>query len=380
MVRTELNSWERVKLAIQHEETDRPPVDFAVAPELVDRLLKELSLSSHEELLELLGVDIRVVRPKYIGPKDRFGELGVDALGATETTTDIWGVVRTPVQNRFQTYSEIVHHPLADAQSLDEIENFAWPSVDWYDFSHIEEQIKEWDRKQKRWITCAAGGAFESPWYMRGLEQYLMDLIENPELTGAIVRHVTDFYIEYGRRIFEASNGRLDMIETGGDLGTQQGMLLSPNLWRQRVKPGSYKLISTFAGYGVKTCYHSDGAIRPVIPDFIDMGLDVLDPIQPLAKGMDPILIKKDFGDRITLHGAIDEQELLPHAGANEVFEHTRRLAGMMSAGGGYILCASQILQADTPTENILAMYHASGSLNKADIKMNFQNETRTPM
>lgn len=205
--------------------------------------------------------------------------------------------------------------------------------------------------------------AFELPWYLRGLDQFLVDLVEKPDLAQAIIRNVVDFALAQLRKVHYACDGRLDMVVIGSDIGTQRGMMLSPALWREQIKPRTKQLIQASADLGLKSYYHSCGAIRPVIPDFIEMGLDVLDPIQPLAEGMEPALIKRDFGDRLTLHGGIDEQELLPHGTGRQVFEHTRQLATALGQGGGYILAPAHAIQADTPTENILAMYRAAGSI-----------------
>jgi len=235
--------------------------------------------------------------------------------------------------------------------------------VEWFDVSHLRAEIKRLNRKEKRWIKCFGGGAFETPWYMRGLDQFLIDLIENPELAEAISRHAVDFFIARTRMIFEACDGQLDMILTGGDIGTQRGMMLAPDLWRKHIKPYSHKLFKTYAGWGVKLIYHSCGAIRPVIPDFIEMGLDVLDPVQPLAAGMDPVSLKQEFGAQLAFHGGIDEQHLLPHGSSRAVLEHTREMIRVLGRGGGYILAPAHAFQADTPTANILAMYRAAGSV-----------------
>jgi len=353
----ELNSRERVRLAVEHQETDRVPVDYYAVPEVSERLIQELKVDDPDQLHDLLGIDFRQVAGRYVGPADKAGGFNV-----LDTAQDIWGVVRKPATNAFSTYAEIVHHPLGGMTTVAEIDGYDWPSVEWFDFSHIRDQIRQWDRREPRWTWCFGGGAFESPWYMRGLDQFLIDLIEQPDLAEAISRNVVKFYIACMRKLYEACDGRLDMVLTGGDIGTQRGMMLAPELWRKHVRPYTELLIRTYAGWGLKTIYHSCGAIRPVIDDFIRMGLDVLDPIQPLAEGMAPISIKEEFGDQLTLHGGIDEQQLLPTGTADEVFEHTRRMKDVLSRNGGYILCAAHAIQADTPSENILAIYRAAGS------------------
>ncbi len=358
-----LNSWERVKMAIEHKNTDRVPVDYSAVSEITERLQKELNCSDYDSLLEVLGVDFREISPTYIGPKDRYYGSWITERPSQGEWKDIWGVVRKPVINMYGSYNEIVYYPLAKMNTVKEIEDYDWPKIEWFDFSNIYSQIKRWDKSQKRWIKASVGGAFESPWYMRGFEKFIMDMMDRPELCEAIIRNVVKFHISMARELFEASKGRLDMIETGGDIAGQENMMISPLLWRQQIKPYSQLLIQTHSTWGAKTMYHSDGNIRTVINDFIDMGLDVLDPIQPLAKDMEPVSIKTEFGSKITLHGAIDEQELLPHADSKKVREHVRYLIDELGKDGGYILAAAQTLQADCPTKNIIAMYEEAGSM-----------------
>jgi len=137
-------------------------------------------------------------------------------------------------------------------------------------------------------------------------------------------------------------------------------MLLSPELWRKHIKPYSEQLIRPFKDMGLKTFYHSCGSIVPVIEDFIEMGLDILDPIQPKAEGMNPEALKSRFGDRLAFHGGVDEQELLPRGTVDEVRNEVHRLIDILGQQGGYIICAAHAIQPDTPMENILAMYEAA--------------------
>jgi len=134
-------------------------------------------------------------------------------------------------------------------------------------------------------------------------------------------------------------------------------MMLAPDLWRKHIKPYSEKLIRTFKEMGLITFYHSCGSIVPVIEDFIEMGLDILDPVQPAAEGMEPTKLKRQFGGRLAFHGGIDEQHLLPHGTPEEVRNETRRLIDAMGTDGAYIVCPAHAIQPDTPPDNIMAIY-----------------------
>jgi uroporphyrinogen decarboxylase len=271
---------------------------------------------------------------------------------------DFFGIVRQPVKHAFGSYNEIIRHPLAEATTVEDVEAFPWPKVDWFDFSHLKEEISQVNGDRRYAIMYdRGGGAFEHPWYLRGFERFLLDLVEHPSVAEAIADHVVDFFQRLDAKALEASDGRIDIISSGGDIGGQRNMLVSPDLWRRHIKPYSRKLITPFKERGVITYYHSCGSIVSVIEDFIEMGLDILDPIQPNAAGMDPLRLKRQFGDRLTFHGGIDEQRLLPRGSPQEVRAEAGRLIDILGADGGYILCPAHAIQADTPVENILTLY-----------------------
>jgi uroporphyrinogen decarboxylase len=342
--------------AVEHRTPDRVPRSYYGTAEMNQKLITHLGLNSYEELLRYLKTDIREVAGRYVGPKEYSGAPGIRAVG-----TDIWGVEWKPVKNEFGTYNEIAHHPLASARTVKDVEAYHWPNPDWFDFSHLKEEIKRLNDKERYAVKFFVGGGFESPWYMRGLEQFLLDLIECPELAAAICRHVVGFYKERAMRALEAAAGMIDILGSGGDIGAQKGMMLSPGLWRERIKPWSRELIRPFKDMGLKTFYHSCGSIVPVIEDLIEIGVDILDPVQPRAEGMELESLKKAFGDRLTFHGGVDEQELLPFGTPADVEKEVERLLGVFNRNGGYILCPAHAVQPDTPIENLLAMYRKAG-------------------
>jgi len=349
-----MEPYERVFAAINHRESDRPPINYLATPEVHAELKRHLGIEDDEKLRQFLGADIRYVSANYVGPEGTTGAAGVGAAGK-----DFLGIVWEPVKNEFGTYNEIAFHPLAHVTTVEEVEEYAWPSVDWFDYSHLVEEITRLNADHRHAILFFAGGAFETPWYMRGLERFLMDLVECPEIAEAIARRSMEFYQARAMRAIEASDGRIDIIGSGGDIGTQRGMMLAPDLWRTHIKPYSEQLIRPFKEMGLTTFYHSCGAIVPVIEDFIDMGLDILDPIQPKASGMDAALLKSRFGDRLAFHGGIDEQELLPRGTVAQVRDTVQGLIDILGKQGGYIACAAHAIQPDTPVENALAMYQA---------------------
>ena len=223
-----MNGYERVASAVQHKKTDRLPIDYIATPEAHAALKAHLDIDDEEILLRRLGCDFRRVSGRYVGSEGTTGAAGVNASG-----TDFLGIVWKPVQNQFGTYNEISYHPLGKATTVKEIEDYPWPSIDSFDFSHLSDEIDRINRDERYCIMFFAGGAFETPWYMRGMERFLMDLVEYPDIAEAIVSRATESYKQRALRAIEESKGKIDLVGSGGDIGTQRGMMLSPDLWRQ---------------------------------------------------------------------------------------------------------------------------------------------------
>ena len=350
-----MSGYERVLKAVRHERSDRLPIDYSATPEAHAQLKKHLGIEDDEALRKRLGCDIRLVGGRFVGPDDMVGAAGGDAQGK-----DFLGVVWKPLKNEFATYYEMAFHPLANVTTVKEVEAYPWPSVDWFDYSTLSDDIDRLNHDDRNCICFFVGGSFETPWYMRGMSRFLMDLVECPDIAEAISARATEFYKQRALRAIEAAKGKIDMVYSGGDIGTQRGMMLAPDLWRTRIKPYSSQLIRTFKDMGIMTMYHSCGSIVPVIDDLIEMGLDILDPIQPLAEGMDPVSLKKRFGDRLVFHGGIDEQHLLPHGTAEDVRAEVLRLMAELGGDGAYIVCPAHAIQPDTPPENVMAIYDAA--------------------
>ena len=348
-----MNSKERVWAAVRRERPDRPASSLRCTPEAWDSLKKYLGVETNQDVLDALDVDLRWVGPPFIGPEER------SAVPLGSEGTDFWGCHSRKVENDFNAYFELDHHPLANARSVQDIARHDWPSVDWWDYRAIPEAIRAVNRKEPRAIIFFAGGSFETPWYMRGMEAFLVDLYENPDIAHAICSRVTEYYLQRTARAIDAARGQIDMIGSGGDIGSQRGMMLNPDVWREKIKPYSGKLISTYKKQGFATFYHSCGSIVPVIDDLIEVGLDVLDPIQVGAAGMKPEELFPAFGNRLSFHGAIDEQKLLPHGTPKQVYEETTRIIGVLGQKGGYIVSPCHQVQGDTPPENIVAIYDA---------------------
>jgi len=351
----ELTPRELVKLALDHKETPRTPFSFGfgINPPARVQLMEHLGHNSLQQTDDYLKEyeDIIHLSIPYIGPSDK------NCTNPDGETTDIWGVKRKPVPyGKGGTYHEISYYPMAKIESVSELDSFEWPNPDWYDYAAIPDVLKEINPGGKYAVRLGNGNMFETTWYMRGLEQIMVDLIDDPELLHEIFKRVTDFHITYFERALNTARGEIDIAFTADDIAGQNGMLLSPEIWKTQIKPWHKKLNARLHEFEVKILYHTDGAAHSVLEDLIDMDIDAWEAVQLDAKGMDADDIKKRAGDKLAFHGGISVQQLLPFGTPDEVRKEVGRLVNVLGKGGGYIAAPSHAVQAGTPPENIVAM------------------------
>ena len=356
-----MDSRERVALALDHKEPDRVPIDYWATREINARLIERHGLSSQEQLLDHFGVDFRYIEgPGYIGP-----EPTVRPDGSVE---DHWGVPRIGVEvgsgDKTGAYREVVDFPLESAASLDEVRDYAkWPSPDWFDYDCVRDQVAEARGIGKvvvfmgdRTNRCAQ---LKPAMYVRGISKILEDLVLAPEIAEHLFTRIAEFYMQYARRTLEAAGGGIDILFTGDDFGTQNGLFMSPDMWRRFLKPGFRAFVDLGHQHGCKVAHHSCGSIKPIIPDLIECGLDILNPVQPDVHDMNRTELKKLFGDRLCFHGSISIQHTLPFGTPDDVRNEVRERLETLGPGGGFIFCTAHNIQADTPLENVEALFDA---------------------
>lgn len=346
-----ITSRERVLTAARGGKPDRIPLDLWATSEVCEMLYRHFGISTPKALWERLHLDKIVgVFPRYVGPPERM-------LTDGRKQVPPWWVTQKSIHYGTGCYREAVEWPLRDATTIEELEAFQWPSADWYDFSTIAAQCDEWPEQ-------AIEGCYVAPFYwhnhVRGLEQSCIDLIAEPALTAYILRRIGDFCREYATRFFEAAPGKIHLTQVTDDYGSQHGLLISAESYRKWFKPIQKRLIDLAHQAGVLVMHHDDGAIRPIIPDLIELGVDILNPIQHVCPGMDRAELKRDFGDRLCFHGGVDNQDVLPHGSVEDVRREVRDCMSTLGAGGGYILAPCHNIQPVTPVENILAMYETA--------------------
>ena len=354
-----MDARQRVSLALDHQEPDRVPIDYWATSSVNARLLAHFGFSTQEELLKHFDVDFRYIDgPKYVGPSPEVREDG--------SVEDHWGVPRVRVEvatgEEMSTYQEVLNFPLKEATSVDEIRDYPkWPSPDWFDYDCVAEQAAAARRTGKvvvfmgdRMNRCAQ---LKPAMYVRGIDQILLDVALAPEIAETIFEKIAAFYQEYARRTFEAADGGIDVFMMGDDFGTQKGLFMSPEMWRRFLRPGFEAFVALGRKYGCKVAHHSCGSIRPIIPELIECGLDVLNPVQPDVANMDRRELKRSFGDRLSFHGSISIQKTLPFGTPEDVRDEVRERVQTLAPGGGFVFCTAHNIQADTPTENIVALF-----------------------
>jgi uroporphyrinogen decarboxylase len=347
-----MNSKVRVLSTLKGEKTDRVPLFYRDTPEVEKRLLKDLKLKDREELLQCLNIDFRWVGPEYIGPK-----LSID----DNRKFDIWGIKYKYVKTKTGGYWENVSFPLLNVEDIDFLEDYQWPSIDWFDFSVLDEQL---ERYKDYAIMTAPGHA--SPGLLAviqeliGMERALTDMLLNPEFYYKLSEKILGFQQKYVEKLFEAAKGRIDFFRIGDDYGTQRSLLMSPLLWKEFMQPYLITLSKNAKRNGAYYYHHSCGAVSKLIPLFIETGVDVLDPLQVKAEGMKPESLKKQYGDKICFSGGVDTQDLLVNGEPKDVENYVNWLLDIMAPGGRFFIGPSHNFQGDVPTENILAMYKAA--------------------
>ena len=386
---SEVTPRERVNLALSHQAPDKVPVDFLAVPEIWDLLAARFEIArapfdvtcyfepAWEEILRRLQVDCRVISyDQFCAPPEsafsRGGRTEWWRVQSRSTPARMWrwvgpdGVATEIFGRRFKVqanalgaYEENIP-ALAAAKSLADIQAHRWPDPDWWDFRPVKSVIRDMNRDQPHHVRFRMGAVFELAWQLRGMENFLTEMAIDPAIPTYMMERITDIIVEVTRRLLDEAGDEIDMVYFYDDIGGNQNLLISKKMWRTFIRPCHQKLIDIAKRRGKLVMYHTDGAVRPLIPDLIEMGVDVLNPIQPGTSGMDAAALKRDFGARLSFHGGVDIVGLLPTASPTQVRKTARRLVSDLGQDGGYIMAGSHHIQCDTPLENIFALYELS--------------------
>jgi uroporphyrinogen decarboxylase len=323
---------ERIRSAIAHKETDYCPYTLGLGGELRERLV---ALTGDD------GFDEKLV-PHYMG-------VGSNYPNTSERVDDshyrdAYGVVW---EESLRGELGVVNDPVLKRSSL---EGYTFPSARVPEaFESIPAQLKAHPDRYAVWGIGFS--LYERAWSLRGIEGLLMDLVEAPDFVDELLDRICEFNLEM---IDQACRHDFDCVRFGDDWGAQSGMIMGPGLWRRFIKPRFARMVERALSYGKHTFLHSDGDIVEVIPDLIEIGLTILNPVQPDV--MDIYDVKRRFGKDITFWGGVSVQHLLPYCSETEVREEIRRLLREVGAGGGLVISPTHSLGRDIPLENLIAM------------------------
>jgi len=368
-----LSHRERVVKTLRHQEADRVPFDLGSTRNSSIHLVAYQKLKAHfgvkaedrilhkfmqiatvdEPILQALDIDFRCVSP---GRPESRPEIPVGEDGYQ----DEYGVVRRKPSRSF--YYDMVKSPLAGAITLQDILKFPWPDPTDPGYTRgLRQQMLQLRHNTDYAIVLNLSSAFvHLTQFLRGFEDWFIDLAADQKLAEALFDATVEHNAAIAENVLKVGGDLADIVSTGDDLGTQNGPLVSPELYRKLFKPRHKKFLDTIRKHtSAFIHFHSCGSIYKLLGDLIDIGVDAIHPVQVAARDMDSHNLKKEFGDRLTFWGGVDTQRVLPKGTVGEVKKEVKRRIEDFAPGGGYILGAVHNIQADVPVENILALYEA---------------------
>ncbi|MEM2134817.1 MAG: uroporphyrinogen decarboxylase family protein [Candidatus Jordarchaeaceae archaeon] len=379
----ELSHRERVEMALNHEEPDRVPIEFGGADNTIYEAPSYWPIKpkyGYSALVNYLGLK-NVSEPQILASNcvasvderilDRFGSdfvtyfmrpLGEIKVEADGTVIISWGVKAKMVGYYWEPFDGPLRNPKITFKDIDNLEppNPEDPAIHKY----VRKEVKELRERTHRAIVGSpfmVDNIFHQYTYMRGFTQMMLDMKKNPEIFLYLADTILDVHCSIIEAFFSECGDYVDFALLQEDLGTQQTPFFSPEDYKKYIKPYHKGLIDSIKSVtDAKIYFHSCGAIFPLIEHLIDIGVDVLNPIQPLAKGMDAESLKKAYGNRLTFCGGIDAQKLLPNGTPQEIEAEVKRVIEILGKNGGYILAPSHNLQGDVPPQNVVAMFDAA--------------------
>jgi uroporphyrinogen decarboxylase len=276
---------------------------------------------------------------------------------ADGSTTDIWGAKRKKVKVPLGVLEQFISFPLEAAQNIADLKKYTWPQPDWWDFTHLRSFINKFNDTEIYNIRYRLGSFFETAWSLYNFEKFQLDLVLNPHMPQYIMERIAEVHIQNLSTVLEIAGDLIDIVYFYDDIASQNSLLISPKMYDIFIKPFHNSVIEVATNYGKPTMMHCCGSVYPLIENLIEMGLRILNPIQPSARDMNPEKLIKEFGNRIVFHGGIDVQQFLPNATPEQVKNKVKYTCKTLGENGGYILAGSHHIQADTSLENVLAMY-----------------------
>ena len=343
-----MNGKQRVLAAMEHRATDRTPITFDAEDEVYAALHQRLGTDSKEALFDRLGVDTWMLIPgNYLYPESENDK---------KEKTATWGYRTVNTAYSGGTYDELCHSPLAGNDDPAAIDAFPWPEAGLLDYSAFAGDAAA--HADRAVIGTFSWGAYFIASFVRGMEDLMMDFALRPEYAEKLIRTIADRSEAMLDRLLTECGDGIDIVYMADDYCSQRSPLFSPATFRDMVLPYLSRFVDKVHKHNKKFLLHVCGAVRPLLPMIIEAGVDMLEPIQIRAEGMEPAALKKDFGKDIAFYGGMDLQEVLCKATPDGVADETRRLISILGDGGGYVFGPGHTyIQVDAPLENIMAMY-----------------------
>jgi len=345
-----MNSRQRVLTAIEHRQPDRVPITFDATPEVIESLERHFGVTTRDGVWDALNADTRLIGADHHDARIRT---------EGEISFDFWGCGRKSQAYSGGAYWEYVVFPLENAQTADEVEAYPWPSVEELSFDAIRQSKAA--NPDKAMIAHICHGGFFTATKLRKLDRLLMDFAERPEMAAAVMGKVNEYLYAAIERLCREAGDAFDIFYVADDFCSSRGPLISPDMFREYLLPYLKRYAEIVHGHGKKLLLHTCGSIRRLLPDLIEAGVDVMEPTQTSAEGMQAEGLKADFGRRITFYGGIDLIRVLSQGTPEEVRAEVLEIFRLLGRGGGYILGPGHTyIQPDVPLANILAMYETA--------------------
>lgn len=347
-----MKSRERFKACLNMERTDRPPFNIEACPEIWDQLQKYFHVTSNDEVCDRLGTDFRRI---YGIKTDPILQVPDDS----GRIRDFWGIKHFPGES---LYASNAIAPLSEAETPDDIERYDWPNVDEIDCSEVAQFCSKY---HDNFVTY---GGWWSPFFhtagaLLGYEKFMMSFCLYPDMLRSLLDKIVGIDLQINKKYLANANGKLDILYVGNDFGTQLSLAISRENFDIFIVPCIKKYVNLAHEFNVIFMQHSCGAIEPIIPSLVDCEIDILDPIQVNATGMNFNTLVNKYRGRLAFHGGIDTQDLLINATPSKVTEIVEEQVRVAKHKVPYIVSGSQNFTEDTPLENILALYKMSQSV-----------------
>lgn len=360
-----MNSKERTLIAISHKEPDKVPIDSWLAPEISSKLVKLFNLNLDEDpvaLEVLLGNDLLytpnlgIATSFYIPPKEK------EDSDSFYTTS--WGIRCKVVRHKYGAYAEMVEHPLSN---IKDYENYKFPDPEEENYKVCKDIIEKHSNSHAvvGLLHCTI---FEGSWYLRGMENFMVDLIKRKDFANELMDKLMEYHLAVSKKLVMMG---IDIIFWGDDIGCEYGPLISPELWREFVKP-RYAYMSQELkkiNKDIKIAFHSDGYIEHALDDFIEIGFDIINPLQPKVNDVE--MIKRKYGKKLTFWGNVDTRDVLSHGSSEDVINEVKNVIRILAPGGGLLLCTNHRAQAtERALDNVITYYWALEKLRNYPIRL----------